>query len=148
MRCVVQRVTEASVSVDGQTISRIQRGLVVLVGITHTDTEKEGQWMADKLLGLRIFSDSEGKMNLSVSDNGFQILIISQFTLYGDCKKGKRPSFIEAANPVQAEPLVDSLVEQLKKGNLDVQTGQFGADMSVSLINDGPVTVIIDTSCK
>jgi D-tyrosyl-tRNA(Tyr) deacylase len=145
MRCVIQRVTEASVTVDGKIIASIQRGLVVLVGITHSDTEKDGHWMADKLLGLRIFSDADGKMNLSLLECGFELLVVSQFTLYGDCKKGKRPSFIEAAKGEVAEPLFDHFIQHLKGIYPKVQIGQFGADMAVSLVNDGPVTLIVES---
>lgn len=148
MRIVVQRVSSASVTVNGQVTGSIDRGLVALVGITHGDSTAEMEWMADKLLSLRIFSDDEGKMNRSVSDIGGGILVVSQFTLYGDLKKGTRPSFIDAARPEHAEPLYDMLVarvrERGKEHGLGIGTGIFGAMMDVALVNDGPVTIILE----
>lgn len=145
MRIVVQRVASASVAVGGETVGAIGRGLLLLVGVTHDDTEADAKWMADKIAGLRIFEDDAGKMNRSVLDVGGSILSVSQFTLYGDCRKGKRPSFMEAARPEQAEPLYERLNALLREQGLAVETGRFGAMMAVSLVNDGPVTLILDT---
>jgi len=144
MRAVVQRAKQASVTVDGEVIGEIGQGLCVLVGVTHGDTEAEALKLADKLWKLRIFTDAEDKMNLAVSDVGGEVLVISQFTLYGDAKKGNRPSFMAAARPEQAEPLIEIVVERLEELGAAVPTGRFGADMSVELINDGPVTIIIE----
>ncbi|AGA58608.1 MAG: D-tyrosyl-tRNA(Tyr) deacylase [Thermobacillus sp.] len=145
MRIVVQRVSSASVAVGGETVGEIGRGLLLLVGVTHDDTEADAKWMADKIAGLRIFEDDAGKMNLSVLDTGGSILSVSQFTLYGDCRKGKRPNFMEAARPEQAEPLYEMLNAYLREQGLAVETGRFGAMMEVRLVNDGPVTLILDT---
>ncbi|WP_270164574.1 D-aminoacyl-tRNA deacylase [Paenibacillus sp. SYP-B4298] len=145
MKVVVQRSKAASVTVDGEVIGRIEQGLVLLVGVTHEDTERDARWMADKIAGLRIFEDHEGKMNLSVADTGGQILSVSQFTLYGDCRKGRRPSFMDAARPEQAEPLYERFNSMLRESGLTVATGRFGAMMDVSLVNWGPVTLIIDS---
>jgi len=144
MRAVVQRAKQALVTVDGEVIGEIGQGLCVLVGVTHDDTEAEALKLADKLWKLRIFTDAEDKMNLAVSDIGGEVLVISQFTLYGDAKKGNRPSFMAAARPGQAEPLIEVVVERLAALGATVPTGRFGADMSVELINDGPVTIIIE----
>jgi D-tyrosyl-tRNA(Tyr) deacylase len=144
MRVVMQRVLRASVRVDDAIVGEIGAGLLVLVGFTHGDGEREVAWMADKLAGLRIFSDAEGKVNLSVTDVSGTILVVSQFTLYGDARKGKRPSFIDAARPELAIPLYESFVAALRQTGLAVQTGQFGADMKVELVNDGPVTLVLD----
>lgn len=146
MRCIVQRVSQAAVAVDGVEIASIKTGVLVLVGITHSDTIKDCQWMAEKLVGLRLFPDADGKMNRSVSDCNYNLLLVSQFTLYGDCKKGKRPSFIEAAKSEMAEPLFGTFVSTIKALYPHIQTGQFGADMAVSLVNDGPVTLIIESN--
>jgi D-tyrosyl-tRNA(Tyr) deacylase len=145
MRIVAQRVASASVAVGGETVGAIGRGLLLLVGVTHDDTEADAKWLADKIAGLRIFEDDAGKMNLSVLDVGGSILSVSQFTLYGDCRKGKRPNFMEAARPEQAEPLYERLNALLREQGLVVETGRFGAMMAVSLVNDGPVTLILDT---
>jgi len=145
VKVVVQRSKAASVTVDGEVIGRIEQGLVLLVGVTHEDTERDARWMADKIAGLRIFEDHEGKMNLSVADTGGQILSVSQFTLYGDCRKGRRPSFMDAARPEQAEPLYEQFNSMLREIGLTVATGRFGAMMDVSLVNWGPVTLIIDS---
>lgn len=145
MKVVVQRSKAASVTVDGETIGAIDRGLVLLVGITHEDTETDAKWMAEKIAGLRIFEDENGKMNGSVLDAGGSILSVSQFTLYGDCKKGKRPNFMAAARPEQAEPLYEAFNAMLRGIGLTVATGRFGAMMDVALVNDGPVTLIIDS---
>ncbi|GGF90848.1 D-aminoacyl-tRNA deacylase [Paenibacillus aceti] len=145
MKVVVQRCKAASVTVDDEVIGSIGQGLMLLVGITHDDTEKEAAYLAEKIAGLRIFEDEAGKMNLSVTDVGGSILSVSQFTLYGDCRKGKRPSFIAAARPEQAEPLYDRFNEMLREKGLTVETGQFGALMDVALTNWGPVTLVLDS---
>ncbi|GIP57377.1 D-aminoacyl-tRNA deacylase [Paenibacillus sp. FSL W8-0186] len=145
MRVVVQRCKEAKVTVDGTVIGSIGQGLMLLVGITHEDTEKEAAYLADKIAGLRIFEDDEGKMNRSVTDIGGAILSVSQFTLYGDCRKGKRPSFIAAARPETAEPLYERFNAMLRDKGLVVETGEFGADMDVQLTNWGPVTLMLES---
>lgn len=144
MRLVVQRVGMAAVSVDGEVVGRIGPGLCVLAGITHTDTEGDADRLADKLIKLRIFSDDEGKMNRSVRDIGGEILLISQFTLYGDARKGNRPSFTGAAGPDLARPLFTKLVEAVAGGGVPVATGRFGAEMKVMIANDGPVTLLLE----
>lgn len=144
MRVVLQRSKEASVTIDGEQVGAIDHGLVLLVGITHDDTETELKYMVDKILNLRVFEDDQAKMNLSLLDTGGSILSISQFTLYGDTRKGRRPSFTEAAKPDLAEGLYHSFNEQLSAKGVHVETGRFGADMKVQLINDGPVTLIIE----
>lgn len=144
MRVVLQRVSQASVAIDGVTVGAIERGFALLVGFTHEDTADHVAWMADKISGLRLFSDAEGKMNLSLSDVGGAVLVISQFTLYGDAAKGRRPSFITAARPDVAIPLYDAFVTALRASGLTVATGQFGADMAVALVNDGPVTLVLE----
>lgn len=149
MRCVIQRVSEASVTVDNKVVDEIQNGLVVLLGIETVDTEDDASWLAKKIVQMRIFSDVDGKMNLSVQDVGGNILLISQFTLHASTEKGNRPSFIKAARPEQAIPLYNrmiDLVEQLLQKK--PATGIFGADMKVHLINDGPVTILIDSKNK
>ncbi len=144
MRAVVQRVADAAVVVDGATVGSIGRGLAVLVGIAPTDTPADAVALADKLAGLRIFRDPDDKMNLSVVDVGGAILVISQFTLYGDTRRGRRPSFVGAAPPDVAEPLVDATVAALEVLGVPTATGRFGADMSVALTNDGPVTLVLE----
>jgi D-tyrosyl-tRNA(Tyr) deacylase len=141
---VVQRVSQASVTMDGQTVGRIDRGLMILLGIKVGDTEAEAEWLARKIAGLRIFADNDGKFNLSVRDAGGSALVVSQFTLYGDTRKGRRPSFTDAAPPETAEPLVDRFVEYLGAEGLAVETGVFGAVMQVQIHNDGPVTLILE----
>jgi len=145
MRVIVQRSREASVTVAGEVVGRIQHGLVLLVGITHEDTEKEVDFVAEKVAHLRIFEDEEGKMNRSILETGGQILSISQFTLYGDCRKGRRPNFMAAARPEPAEPLYDLFNEKLREKGLQVETGRFGAMMDVHLVNHGPVTLIVES---
>jgi len=140
----VQRVTEASVDVDGETVGAIGPGLCVLVGVTHDDDEATARKIAEKLWNLRCFDDADGVMNVSAADAGLPLLVISQFTLYGDTRKGRRPSWTAAAPPEQAEPLVDSVVDALRGLGAEVETGRFGADMQVSLVNDGPVTLLIE----
>jgi D-tyrosyl-tRNA(Tyr) deacylase len=141
----VQRSKEARVSVDGETVGKIERGLVVLVGVTHEDTEQDARYLAEKLAGLRIFEDGEGKMNLSVLDTGGEVLSVSQFTLYGDVSKGKRPNFMAAARPERAEPLYERFNELLRAQGVRVETGVFGAMMDVQLTNWGPVTLVIES---
>ncbi|WP_374724642.1 D-aminoacyl-tRNA deacylase [Calidifontibacillus erzurumensis] len=145
MKVVVQRSKEANVKVDDKIVGQIQSGLVLLVGITHTDTIDDVRYMADKIVNLRIFEDEEGKMNRSLLDVGGEILSISQFTLYGDCRKGRRPNFMEAAKPDYAKQLYDQFNEELRAKGISVETGQFGAMMDVSLTNDGPVTLIVES---
>ena len=147
MRAVVQRVSRAEVTIGGVSIGRIGEGILALVAISRQDTEKDLQWMAKKIIELRIFSDAEGKLNLSLQDVRGQILIVSQFTLYGDCRKGRRPSYTEAAPPAEAERLYQDFVSIVRQYVPDVQTGQFQAMMEVSLVNSGPVTLILD-SCS
>lgn len=148
MKSVIQRVSQASVTIDNVVVGEIQKGFMILLGITHTDTEKDVKWMVDKIAGLRVFEDENGKMNLSLEDVGGELLIVSQFTLYGDARKGRRPSFIDAARPEKAIPLYEKFVEMAKEKGVKVATGEFGADMKVSLINDGPVTLIVDSPEK
>jgi D-tyrosyl-tRNA(Tyr) deacylase len=146
MRCVVQRVSRARVDIAGECVAEIGPGLVLLVGATHADTDSDARLMAQKVANLRIFADEQGKMNLSVLDTGGSVIVVSQFTLYGDIRKGRRPSFIGAAAPDHAAPLVECVADALRHTGLDVQTGRFGAEMAVSLVNDGPVTIWIDTA--
>jgi len=141
---VVQRVTEASVTVDGEVVGAVGRGLCVLVGVTHDDDEAAARKLADKLWNLRIFDDAEGVMNRSAADEGAELLVVSQFTLYGDTSRGRRPSWIAAARPEHAEPLVDAVVARLRELGATVATGRFRADMAVALVNDGPVTVLVE----
>jgi D-tyrosyl-tRNA(Tyr) deacylase len=144
MRAVVQRVSRARVVVAGETVGDIGRGLLVLLGVAPTDTREQVSWMAEKIAGMRIFRDAEEKMNLSVQDVGGAVLVVSQFTLYGDCSKGKRPSFIDAAKPEIAIPLYEAFLDALRALGIPVAAGRFGADMAVELVNDGPVTMILD----
>jgi D-tyrosyl-tRNA(Tyr) deacylase len=145
MRAVVQRVLEASVTVGGENVSQIGPGLLVLLGVGKGDTEAEVPWMVEKLATLRIFEDAAGKMNLSLEDTHKQLIVVSQFTLYGDARKGRRPSFIDAMEPVGAKALYEKVCEQLRARGLRVGTGVFAADMKVALINDGPVTILLET---
>ena len=145
MRAVLQRVRRASVTIDQETVGEIGNGILLLLGISERDGKEEVAYLAEKCVGLRIFEDSEGKMNRSLADVGGKMLIVSQFTLYADCKKGKRPSFTGAARPEHAIPLYESFVETVEEKGINVQTGVFGADMLVSLENDGPVTILLDT---
>jgi len=144
MRVVLQRVKKASVSVEGRVISQIGAGLVLLVGIKNGDTEDQAKYLAEKCANLRIFEDEAGKLNRSALEVGGEALVVSQFTLYGDTRKGRRPSFIEAAPPEVSQPLFDKFVQYLKDTGLPVQTGVFGAKMLVEILNDGPVTIILD----
>ena len=145
MRTVIQRVRFARVSVDGKIIGKIDKGLLILLGVTHDDSEKEMKWLANKTKNLRIFEDEEEKMNLSLEDIKGKALIISQFTLYANSVKGNRPSFIEAAKPDFAKDLYLKFIQEFKNFGIETQEGEFGADMKVELLNDGPVTIIIDT---
>ncbi|MEZ0483237.1 D-aminoacyl-tRNA deacylase [Fibrella aquatica] len=146
MIAVVQRVSEASVRIEGQVRGQIQRGFLVLLGVTHTDTPADVVWLAKKIAGMRIFNDEADKMNLDLAAVGGSILLISQFTLHAETRKGNRPSFIEAARPEVAVPLYEQMINQLSTAlGHPIQTGEFGADMQVSLVNDGPVTIVIDT---
>ncbi|MEJ2747314.1 MAG: D-aminoacyl-tRNA deacylase [Anaerolineae bacterium] len=144
MRALLQRVSSASVTVDGRITGQINRGYVILLGVTHGDTEAEADWLANKIAGLRLFEDAEGKMNLSLFDVEGSVLVVSQFTLYGDARKGRRPSFTNAARPEQAEPLVDYFCDKLRQRGLTVATGVFGAMMQVEIHNDGPVTLMLE----
>jgi D-tyrosyl-tRNA(Tyr) deacylase len=146
MRAVLQRVSRAAVVIDGECVGAIERGLLVLLGIATPDTEADVRKLAEKIAALRIFNDDAGKMNRSVADVGGAVLVVSQFTLCGDCRKGRRPSFIDAAPPEIAVPLYEAFVNALRALGLPVATGRFGAMMQVELINDGPVTLILDTS--
>jgi D-aminoacyl-tRNA deacylase len=145
MRAVVQRVQRAKVVIDGESVGAIGAGLAVLLGVTHSDTPEQAHWLAEKVVGLRIFNDSDGKMNRDLAEVGGAMLIVSQFTLYGDCRKGKRPSFIDAAPPSVAIPLYEAFINAVKALGVPVATGRFGADMQVELVNDGPVTLIVDS---
>lgn len=146
MRALIQRVNEASVTVDGEVVGEIERGFLVLLGVTQTDGPREAAWLAAKIAGLRVFDDAAGKMNLGLTDVGGAVLVVSQFTLYGDAHKGRRPDFLAAARPEQAEPLVNDFVSQLRGAGLHVETGRFRAMMQVALVNDGPVTLWLDTA--
>jgi D-tyrosyl-tRNA(Tyr) deacylase len=146
MRLVLQRVSEASVSTGGITVGSIRTGLLILAGMARSDTISEVNYLSDKVLGLRIFPDDAGKMNRNVEDAGGSLLVVSQFTLYGDCRKGRRPSFDEAAPPEQAQSLYNYFVEKLRSGPVPVETGVFQAMMEVHLVNQGPVTILMDTA--
>lgn len=146
MRIVLQRVSSASVTVEGQLMSKIGRGLLLLLGITQDDSEQDINWLVHKVTGMRIFNDDAGKMNLSIKDVGGSFIVVSQFTLYASTKKGNRPSYLDAAKPDIAIPLYEEFVDRLRStSGLEVGTGVFGADMKVELLNDGPVTIIIDS---
>jgi D-tyrosyl-tRNA(Tyr) deacylase len=145
MRAVVQRVRYARVVIDGDVTGEIGVGLLVLLGVAHADTEEAARWLAEKIVGLRIFADAEGKMNRDVTEAGGAVLVVSQFTLYGDCRKGRRPSFVDAAPPPIAVPLYEVFVNAIKALGVRAETGRFGADMQVELVNDGPVTLIVES---
>lgn len=145
MRVVVQRASRARVVVDGKITGEIGSGLVLLVGVTHDDTESDADWLADKIVGLRIFEDEQEKMNLSLTDVGGAILSVSQFTLYGDCRKGRRPNFMDAAKPELANTLYEYFNDKLRSYGVQLETGIFGAMMDVELVNDGPVTLLLDS---
>lgn len=144
MKIVVQRVKEAKVEVNNEIVGKIEKGFLVLIGITHTDTKENAEYLVKKLCNLRVFADEEGKMNKSIKDVGGKLLLISQFTLYANCSQGNRPSFIDAAKPEQANELYEYFCEECRKKDIEVEKGIFGADMQVSLLNDGPVTIIIE----
>jgi D-tyrosyl-tRNA(Tyr) deacylase len=144
VRVLLQRVSRAEVRVDGRSTGKIGRGFLLLVGVTHTDTEAHATWMAEKVAGLRLFGDAEGKMNLALADVSGAVLVVSQFTLYGNAEKGRRPSFIDAARPELAQPLYERFVALLREQKLTVETGEFGAMMDVELVNDGPVTLWLE----
>jgi D-tyrosyl-tRNA(Tyr) deacylase len=146
MRAVVQRVSSAQVAVNGQIVGQIERGFLVLVGITHTDGEAEAAYLARKIIGLRVFEDDGGKMNLGLTDIGGAVLAVSQFTLFGDVRKGRRPSFIEAARPEHAEPLYQRFCHLLTAEGVAVEQGVFQTHMQITLVNDGPVTIWLDTA--
>jgi D-tyrosyl-tRNA(Tyr) deacylase len=145
MRAVVQRVSRCRVTVEGETVGQIGAGLLVLLGVSKADTEAAADYLAEKIVGLRIFEDAEGKMNLSVQDSGGAVLVISQFTLYGDVRRGKRPSFDAAARPEEAERLYEYFVGKIRAAGLRCETGQFRAMMEVELVNSGPVTILLDS---
>jgi len=145
MRAILQRVSSASVTVDGSVVGAIGVGLLVLLGVAHEDKESDAEYLADRILGLRIFGDEEGKMNLSVLDHGGSVLVVSQFTLYGDTRKGRRPSFDDAAPPELANRLYERFVEIVASRGVDVATGVFQASMSVALVNEGPVTFVLES---
>lgn len=145
MRAVVQRVLSGSVTVDNETVGSIGKGFVVLLGVSEKDTAEDVSYMADKVANLRIFEDSEGKMNLSLLDINGELLIVSQFTLYGDCRKGRRPNFMNAAKPEKAEALYNEFVKKCRDMGIKTETGTFQSDMKVNILNDGPVTVIVDS---
>ena len=144
MKLVIQRVANATVKVDGETIGEIGKGFLVLLGVKQGDTEEQADFLVKKLCNLRVFEDENNKMNLSIRDVNGKLLVVSQFTLYADCKGGNRPSFIEAARPEIAEPLYEYFKQKCKDEGIEVQCGKFGADMKVSLLNDGPVTIILE----
>ena len=148
MRIVLQRVTRAAVSIAGRTVGRIDRGFCLFLGITHGDGVAEADWLADKVAGLRLFNDPDGKMNLGLAEVGGGVLVISQFTLYGDASKGRRPSFIAAARPEEAVPLYEAFITGLRARGLAVETGEFGAAMVVDIQNDGPVTLILERNAS
>lgn len=145
MRAVVQKVSSSKVRVDEEVIGQINQGLMVLLGVTHDDTSKDVDYMVDKVTNLRIFEDTEGKMNLSLKDVDGEVLAVSQFTLYGDARRGRRPSFSDAARPEVANPLYEEFVEKVKSQGINVGTGKFGAHMMVDLTNDGPVTILLES---
>lgn len=146
MRALIQRVSRASVTIDGRVHGKIDRGLLILLGVCEDDTPAEADYLADKCAGLRIFTDENDKMNLSCADVGGGLLVVSQFTLYGDCRKGKRPNFMRAARPETAIPLYERFLDRCRSTGLPVETGEFGAHMEVDLLNDGPVTIWMDTA--
>ena len=145
MRAVVQKVSSSKVTVDDEVVGQIKQGLLVLLGVTHEDTSKDVDYMVDKVINLRIFEDEEGKMNLSLKDIGGEVLAVSQFTLYGDARRGRRPSFSDAARPEVANPLYEEFVKKVRDLGINVGTGKFGAHMMVDLTNDGPVTILLES---
>lgn len=145
MRACVQRVAEARVTVEGEIVGQIGRGLLVLLGVATGDRDADAQWLAEKIAGLRIFEDAAGKMNLSLAETGGAMLVVSQFTLLGDCRRGRRPSFVDAAPPEEAERLYEVFVAAVRAAGMEVATGRFRRHMQVSLVNDGPVTLIVES---
>lgn len=145
MKAVLQRVTHASVSIEGAVVGEIGHGYLLLLGVADTDTADQCDYLAEKVVNLRIFEDDDGKMNRSLQDTGGEMLVVSQFTLHADCKKGRRPSFIKAARPEVAVPLYERFIARISTQGIGVATGRFGADMQVALVNDGPVTILLDT---
>ena len=145
MRAVIQRVSQARVLVDQEVVGQIGRGLLVLLGVARDDTAEQAGWLADKVVSLRVFEDEAGKINLGVADIVGEILVVSQFTLYGDCRKGRRPSFLDAAPPETAIPLYEAFIDAIRAQGIRTATGRFGAMMQVELVNDGPVTLIVDS---
>jgi D-tyrosyl-tRNA(Tyr) deacylase len=148
MRVLIQRVSQASVTIAGETVGSIGPGILILLGIRNGDTEQEADFLVDKSLNLRIFEDEDGKMNRSVLDRNGEVLVVSQFTLYGDCRKGRRPGYTDAAPPPVSEPLYQYFVQQVRERGVHTATGQFGAMMAVSLVNDGPVTLLAEKEAK
>lgn len=148
MRAVVQRVSRARVVIDQEVVGEIGQGLLVLLGVTHSDTSAASQWLADKIVSLRLFNDDDGKMNRSVGEVGGGVLVVSQFTLYGDCQKGRRPSFLDAARPEVAIPLYESFLTAVRALGIPVAAGRFGAMMQVELVNDGPVTLLVESKIQ
>ena len=146
MKVVIQRVAEAGVTVDGESVGAIQRGLLVLLGVAQGDTDEDARWLAGKCAGLRVLEDADGRMNDSVVESGGSVLLVSQFTLLADCRKGRRPSFTGAEDPEVAEAMCDRFAELLRAEGLTVEMGRFGAKMSVALVNDGPVTIVLDSA--
>ncbi len=146
MRAVVQRISRAKVTVENEIVGQVGKGFLVLLGVSQDDTQDDVIFMAQKIAGLRVFRDTEGKMNLSLQDVGGQMLVVSQFTLYGDCRKGRRPSFVQAAPPEKADELYQSFVAEVRGQGIHVETGQFQADMDVELVNEGPVTLLIESN--
>ena len=144
MRALLQRVSKARVTVEGEEVGAIEKGFVVLLGVAQNDSQAEAIWLANKVASLRLFEDAVGKMNLALKDVAGRVLVVSQFTLYGNAQKGRRPSFVDAARPDKAEPLVESFVQQLRQNDLEVETGIFGAMMTVEIHNDGPVTLMLE----
>lgn len=145
MRSVVQRVSQASVRVGGETVGQIGKGFLILLGVGENDTSQDLEWMVDKIIGLRVFEDEEGKMNRSILEEKGEVLLVSQFTLYGDCRKGRRPSFTAAALPEKAKAFYEEAIAKIASKGVHVETGTFQADMKVELINDGPVTLLLDS---
>jgi len=145
MRCVVQRVSKGKVSIKNETVGEIEKGLVALLGVGHDDSSDDVDYLVDKVLNLRVFEDEEGKMNLSLLDINGDLLVVSQFTLFADCRKGRRPSFVDAAPPKLAEKLYEEFIRKALQSGLRVETGQFGAEMNLEIHNDGPVTILLDS---
>ena len=148
MRAVIQRVSRASVTVGGAVVGSVGKGFLLLLGVTHGDDEADAAWLAEKVAHLRLFEDDEGKLNRSLLDEGGEVLVVSQFTLYGDCRKGRRPSFVAAAEPEKARKLYEDFVGRLRAQGPSVATGVFQAHMNVELVNDGPVTLVVDTPAR